>query len=101
MKQTAVEFLIEQIKSKADNLPTNTKENRMAKGIYVDCLIMARQAKEMEKQQIIDCGNTCALMQYIHVDKVSQMSIEEVEKLAEEDNITFGEQYYEETFKNK
>jgi hypothetical protein len=51
MKQTAVEFLIEQIKSKADNLPTNTKENRMAKGIYVDCLIMARQAKEMEKQQ--------------------------------------------------
>ena len=53
-KQTAVEFLIEQIKSKADNLPTNTKENRMAKGIYVDCLIMARQAKEMEKQQSRD-----------------------------------------------
>ena len=51
MKQTAVEFLIEQIKSKADNLPTNTKENRMAKGIYVDCLLMARQAKEIEKQQ--------------------------------------------------
>ena len=56
------------------------------------------QAKEMEKQQIIDCGNTCALMQYIHVDRVSQMSIEEVEKLAEEDNITLGEQYYDETF---
>lgn len=51
MKQTAVEFLVEQIKSKADNLPTNTKENRMAKGIYVDCLIMARQAKENEEQQ--------------------------------------------------
>lgn len=54
MEQTAVEFLIEQIKSKADNLPTNTKENRRAKGIYVDCLIMARQAKEIEKEQIID-----------------------------------------------
>ena len=51
MEQTAVELLIEQIKSKADKLPTNTKENRMAKGIYVDCLLMARQAKEMEKQQ--------------------------------------------------
>jgi hypothetical protein len=50
--QTAVDFLIEQIKSKADKLPTNTKENRMAKGIYVDCLLMARQTKEMEKQQI-------------------------------------------------
>jgi hypothetical protein len=51
MKQTAVEWLIEEIKSKADKLPTNTKENRMAKGIYVDCLLMARQAKEMENQQ--------------------------------------------------
>jgi hypothetical protein len=60
-----------------------------------------QQAKEMEKQQLIDCGNTCALMQYIHVDKVNQMSIEEVEKLAEEDNITFGEQYYNETFKKE
>ena len=51
MKKTAVELLIEQIKSKADKLPTNTKENRMAKGIYVDCLLMARQAKEMEKKK--------------------------------------------------
>jgi len=51
MKQTAVEFLIEQIKSKADKLPNNTKENRMAKGIYVDCLLMVKQAKEMESQQ--------------------------------------------------
>jgi hypothetical protein len=49
MEQTAVELLIEQIKSKADKLPTNTKENRMAKGIYVDCLLMARKAKEMEE----------------------------------------------------
>ena len=51
MKQTAVELLIEQIKSKADSLPYNTKENRIAKGIYVDCLMMAKQAKEMEEQQ--------------------------------------------------
>ena len=51
MKQTAVEWLMEQIKSKADSLPYNKKENRMAKGIYVDCLIMAKQALEMEKLQ--------------------------------------------------
>jgi hypothetical protein len=49
---TAVEWLVQEIKSKADKLPTNTKENRMAKGIYVDCLLMARQAKEMEKQNV-------------------------------------------------
>ena len=51
MKQTTIELLIEQIKSKADNLPTNTKESRMAKGVYVDCLLMTRQAKEIENKQ--------------------------------------------------
>lgn len=55
-KQTAVELLIEQIKSKADSLPYNTKENRIAKGIYVDCLMMAKQARGMEEQQIIDAN---------------------------------------------
>jgi hypothetical protein len=50
--KTAIDGLIEQIKSKADSLPINTKENRRVKGIYVDCLIMAREAKEMEKQQL-------------------------------------------------
>jgi len=85
MKQTAVEFLLE-------NIVITSSKNLVS---------VIEQAIEMEKQQIIDCGNTCALMQYIHVDKVSQMSIEEVEKLAEEDNITFGEQYYNETFKSE
>lgn len=54
MEKTAIELLIEQIKSKADSLPYNTKENRIAKGIYVDCLMMAKQARGMEEQQIID-----------------------------------------------
>lgn len=86
MKQTAVEFLIEQIKSKADNLPTNTKENRMVKGIYVDCLIMARQAKENEKQQ--------------H----KQTWFESTSQFANESEMLYKkdfEQYYNETFKNK
>jgi predicted subunit of tRNA(5-methylaminomethyl-2-thiouridylate) methyltransferase len=56
---------------------------------------------EMEKQQIIDAGNTCAFLQHIHEDKVNKMSLEELEKYAEEDVITCGEQYYNETFKNK
>ena len=85
MKQTAVEWLEEQYTKQITFLHREDFE----------------QAKEMEKQQIIDCGNTRALMQYIHVDKVSKMSIKEVEKLAEEDNVTFGEQYYDETFKSE
>ena len=85
---TAVEWLVEQLPIYGYNVVTVFPE-------------LIEQAREIEKQQIIDCGNTCALMQYIHVDKVSQMSIEEVEKLAEEDNVTFGEQYYDETFKSE
>jgi hypothetical protein len=85
MKQTAIQFLLENI------VITSSK----------NLVNIIKQSIEIEKQQLIDCGNTCALMQYIHVDKVSQMSIEEVEKLAEEDNITFGEQYYNETFKSE
>lgn len=38
--------LIEQIKLKADSIPTNTKENRMVKGAYVDCLLMAKEASK-------------------------------------------------------
>jgi hypothetical protein len=90
MKQTAVEWLY---KNLLEN-PISNQDIEYNEAVF-------HNAKEMEKQQIIDCGNTCALMQYIHVDKVSQMSIKEVEKLAEEDNITFGEEYYNETFKNK
>lgn len=35
--------LIEQINFKADGIPTNTKENRRAKGVYIDCLMMAKE----------------------------------------------------------
>jgi hypothetical protein len=87
MKQTAVDWLVEQIKSKADNLPTNTKENRRAKGIYVDCLMMARQAKEMEKEQIIDACN--------------QTDFEDINGMGIHETITKGEQYYNKTFKKK
>ena len=85
---TAVEWLVEELGA---YLPNSIKE--------VQSLI--EQAKDIEREQLIDCGNTCALLQHINEDRVSQMSIEEVEKLAEEDSITVGEQYYSEKFKKK
>ena len=81
MEKTAVELLIEQIKSKADSLPYNTKENRIAKGIYVDCLMMAKQAKEMEKQQIIDAFKRGTINEMNGIEEIN------------------SEQYYNETFK--
>ena len=95
MKQTAVELLIEQIKSKKDSLSTNTKEERMAKGIYVDCLIMARETKEIEKQQLIN----------FHIETMKIGLIKEGEKKWLESykpKITkIAEEYYNETFKNQ
>jgi len=88
MKQTAVDWLVEQIKSKADNLPTNTKENRRAKGIYVDCLMMARQAKEMEKEQIIDAYDEGKSDGYKTAREWDEMIL-----------WSSAEQYYNETFK--
>jgi hypothetical protein len=51
MKKTALDILFDQIKLKADSIPTNTAENRKVKGAYVDCLTLIREAKEVEKEQ--------------------------------------------------
>lgn len=53
---------------------------------------------EMEKKQIIDAGNCCALEQHLHSDRINKMSESEIRKFADEKHLTFGEQYYKETF---
>jgi hypothetical protein len=52
MKKTALDILFDQIKLKADSIPINTADNRKVKGAYVDCLMLIREAKKMEKEQI-------------------------------------------------
>jgi hypothetical protein len=41
-----METVIEQIKLKSENIPTNNKENRRVKGAYVDCLMMLKDCNE-------------------------------------------------------
>jgi hypothetical protein len=81
MKKSAVEFLENQYNSNGKLTPVD---------FY--------QAKEMEKQQIIDAGNSCALKLHLHIDKMIKMSESEIRQFAEEEHLTFGEQYYNETF---
>jgi hypothetical protein len=92
MKQTAVEWLelnlLGLISFDSEELRVKYKE-RVAK------------AKEIEKQQIIEAGNTCVFKQTIHNRKVDLMSLEELKDLALKDAINVGEEYYNETFKNK
>lgn len=80
---TAVEWLLE----------------KLEKGNFEEQQIAIKQALEMEKEQLIDCGNSCALMQHIHIDKINKMTESEIRQFAEEEHLTFGEQYYNETFK--
>lgn len=56
-------------------------------------------AKEMEKEQIINAGNICALEHHLHSYKINKMSAEELEQYKLEPTYTFGEEYYNETFK--
>jgi hypothetical protein len=82
---TAVEFLV-------DNLHylNSTK--------WYDIL---EQAKDMERTQLIECGNNCAIKQHLHNERVNKMTMDEMLEFSKEETLTFGEQYYNETFKNK
>jgi hypothetical protein len=90
MKQTAVDFLIMQIELKADSIPCNTQLNRSVKGAYVDCLVMLKQTKKMEKQQIIDASNESYLNSELIKRSVKNKKV-----------FSVGEQYYNETFKQQ
>ena len=82
MEQSAVEWLEEQYQKQITFLHREDFE----------------QAKDMERRQLIDCGNRCAIKQVIHNRKLDLMNLQQLAEFAQEENITFGEQYYNETF---
>jgi hypothetical protein len=80
---TAVEWLYETLWKQTDfSLPNNIFEH----------------AKEMEKQQIVEAGNSCAIKQHLHNDMIDKMSNAEAMAFTQTDNLTFGEEYYNEKF---
>ena len=89
MKQTAVEWFIEQIEILIKN---GYAFNLKFEEDFIE------EAKDMERQQLIDCGNRCAIKQVIHNRKLDLMNLQQLEEFSKEENITFGEQYYNETF---
>ena len=54
-----------------------------------------------EKQVIEDAGNTCAIQQMILFDKIDKMNSKELEKLANRETITLGQEYYNQKFNKK
>ena len=89
MEKSAVDFLVKELNEKA------------IVGGTIDRFVMnnaIEQAKEMEKQQIVDAGNSCAIKQHLHNEMIDKMSNAEAMAFTQTDNLTFGEQYYNETF---
>jgi hypothetical protein len=87
MEQTAVEYLIEQLFPKA---------------LSEEQYYHIEKAKEMEKQQIIESGDSCSMKTLLYRDELGKMTLDELLKhLVEDTTPTFGEQYYNKTFKNK
>ena len=82
---TAVEWLVEQL-FELRNPTLNQIE-------------IMKQAKEMEREQLIDCGNSCAMRQHIHIERINDMTMEQLIECSKEETLTFGEEYYNETFK--
>lgn len=91
MEQTAVEWLYNNLKSHFEH-----------DGDLLEVVQFSfEQAKDMERQQLIDCGNSCALNQVIHNRKLDLMNLQQLEEFVQEEHLTFREEYFNETFKNK
>jgi 3-methyladenine DNA glycosylase AlkD len=81
-QQTAVEWLLENIQ----------KVHKM------DWDIVFVQAMMMEKEQMINAGNKCAQMHKEFVNMLDSLTTKELYAM-EISTTTFGEQYYNETYK--
>ena len=95
MKQTAVEQLgiaFRQWQKDWDDFEKTGKNKPASYDEFIQLFL------EMEKQQIIEAGNSCAIKQHIHNEKVNKMTMDEMLEFANTQTITFGEQYYNETF---
>ena len=57
-----------------------------------------KQALEKEKEQIIEAGNVCSIKTIVHKEKLDEMSENELRDSLVEDTISYGEEYYNQTY---
>jgi predicted metal-dependent hydrolase len=53
---------------------------------------------EKEKEQIIEAGNACSIKTIVHKEKLDEMSENELRDSLVEDTISYGEEYYNQTY---
>ena len=85
-KQTAVDWLVNEIAE---------KYNFRFSTFYSQEI---NQAKEKEKQQIIDSGNKCCMKKHLHDDILDKMTLDELTEYYNKNVLSYGEEHYNETF---
>ncbi len=68
--------------------------------IYIedDMQVIISNYIEKEKEQIIDAGNGGFLINFLHREKIAKMSDDELRDSLVEDTISYGEEYYNQTY---
>ena len=87
--KTAMQELIDWIKEHRDNDKILMQQHVIAKGY---------ELLEKEKEQIIDAGNGGFLINFLHREKLAKMSDDELRDSLVENTISYGEQYYNQTY---
>jgi predicted metal-dependent hydrolase len=59
---------------------------------------LAEHYLEKEKEQIIEAGNACSIKTIVHKEKLDEMSKDELRDSLVEDTISYGEEYYNQTY---
>ena len=61
-------------------------------------MLIAETLLEKEKKQIIDAGNACSIKTIVHREKLDEMSKDELRDSLVEDTISYGHEYYNQTY---
>jgi hypothetical protein len=101
MSKTAMQELIDKIQYSIDvqsgvsliETLTETQVNTL-KAV----MLVAERLLEKEKEQIIDAGNACSIKTIVHKEKLDEMSKDELRDSLVEDTISYGEEYYNQTY---
>jgi hypothetical protein len=101
MSKTAMQELIDKIQYSIDvqsgvsliETLTETQVNTL-KAV----MLVAERLLEKEKEQIIYAGNACSLKTIVYREKIDKMSKDELRSSLVEDTISYGEEYYNQTY---
>lgn len=105
---TPMQKLIEILEKRRNEMKKNDEEGLLLKNEYIHKsneinsiqLIIAKLLPK-EEEIIIDAGNTCAMMQYLHNEKINKMTTEELLEFSEKETLTHGQEYYNQKFSKK